>query len=200
MNKEKQKKLARFMIASGLSLIVLSIFILLYWWMNQTPIIVQANLPTAQNTEIASAQKEETNWQLEIPIIEVSAPISLNVDGNNETQYLSALEKGVAQLAGSSIPGQSGNVFIFGHSSYYFYNSGKYKSVFRNLNKLEIDDEVKITSNLKTYNYQVVNKKIVNPDQVDIVESKDDKQTLTLMTCYPLYTSLKRLVIIAEEN
>lgn len=196
MNNTRHAKLT---IATGLGLIVLAILLILYWWMNQTPLIVQEFLSESQNLEIIIPQEEEKEWQLEIPKIEVNAPIILNINGADEDGYLTALENGVAHLSGSKIPGQSGNVFIFGHSSYYFYAPGEYKSIFRDLDQLELEDEIKIKSNLNTYNYRVINKKIVNPDEVDIIKSEDDKRTLTLMTCYPLYTSLKRLVITAEE-
>lgn len=199
MNKNLQKKHARTMIVSGILLIAIAILLAVYWYVNQTPIIAYEYLPKNQEFAIILPPEEEKNWQLEIPKIEVRAPININVNGDNEEEYNKALETGVAHIAGSSLLGQAGNVFIFGHSSFYFYASGDYKSVFRDLDKLKVGDEIRIKSNLKEYNYKVMDIKVVSPEEVEVIKPKNEAKTLTLMTCTPLYTSLKRLIIVAEE-
>jgi len=42
--------------------------------------------------------------------------------------------------------------------------------------------------------------KIVDPDDFDILNQQGDKETVTLMTCWPLGIGTKRLVVIAERD
>ncbi|PIS42223.1 MAG: hypothetical protein COT24_04660 [Candidatus Kerfeldbacteria bacterium CG08_land_8_20_14_0_20_40_16] len=51
--------------------------------------------------------------------------------------------------------------------------------------------------NEKEYHYQVVETKIVNPDQAEIMASTEDT-TITLYTCTPLFTTQQRLVVIGK--
>ena len=149
---------------------------------------------------VPHTQELEADFLLSIPQIKlVDIPIILNVDGGNQTKYLEALEDGVAHFAGTALPGAKGNSFIFGHSSYYANKPGKYKEVFRNLNKLEEGDQIQIKSNLKTYQYTVSEKKIVNPKAVEVLEHPEDSYRLTLMTCWPLGSTAKRLIVIAQK-
>lgn len=138
----------------------------------------------------------ESNYVLNIPKLNLSAPIIINVDGNNKDAYNKALEGGVAHLLGSALPGKAGNPFIFGHSSYYAWKPGDYKQVFKNLNDLETGDDIAITTNLATYNYKVVDKEIVQPDDVSVANQNYSEKKLTLMTCWPVGSDAERLVVI----
>lgn len=147
----------------------------------------------------ASVDKEENDWKLVIEPLDLEAPILLEIDGNNSQEYLNALKNGVAHLKNTSLPGKNGNTFIFGHSSYFFFDDGKYKEIFKNLDKLMRGDIVNIKSNLNEYEYKVYDIKVVNPDEIDLVNSKEDTQILSLMTCYPTGTSAQRLIILAKR-
>gem|GEM_PF-6150961 len=41
---------------------------------------------------------------------------------------------------------------------------------------------------------------IVNPDEVDVLEQGDGGHRMTLMTCYPIGTTLQRYVVVAEPQ
>lgn len=181
----------------GIFLLFLSLLFFAYWWINKPPLVEY----TFSSEEIQLVvPEEEKDWEIKISKIDVSAPIIMNIDGNNEIEYLRSLQRGVAHLKGTKIPGQKGNVFIFGHSSYLFYDPGDYKTVFRKLDELEADDEIIIKSNLEEYKYKVVEKKVINPDEVEVTgEIFPGEETLTLMTCTPPGTTFKRLVVIAER-
>lgn len=150
---------------------------------------------TVKNPAPLSTPAEE-NYNLKIDKIALDAPIIINVDGNNKDAYNKALEGGVAHLLGSALPGKAGNAFIFGHSSFYAWKPGNYKEIFKNLNDVEIGDTIIITSNSSTYKYLVRDKQIVTPDDVSVANQNYNEKKLTLMTCWPVGSDAKRLVIV----
>lgn len=132
-----------------------------------------------------------------IPKISVDAPVSWQVV-NNESNIQSNLQKGVVHLAGSSLPGTKGNVFITGHSSNYFWAKGNYKNIFSLLNQLVVGDLVYIKYQNILYIYKTSDLKTVAPSDTSVLNQTDDS-ILTLMTCTPVGTSLKRLIVKAEQ-
>lgn len=134
-----------------------------------------------------------------IPKIDANSKVITNVDPYNSREYQVALTKGVAHAKGSVLPNESGNVFIFSHSSANFYDAARYNSVFYLLNKMEKGDEIYIFYKKEKIKYLVTDKKIVDPTAVNYLTGDKRKKTLTLMTCWPPGTTLKRLLIIAEQ-
>src|SRR3989344_1197919 len=103
---------------------------------------------------------------------------------------------------GSAQPGQNGDTFIYGHSVLpSFYNPKNYKTIFSTLHQLEIGDEFTIEYNNKTYTYKVEQKKTLKPNEVDPLWGYKPKylneSTVTLMTCSPPGTKIKRLLVNA---
>jgi len=149
-----------------------------------------------KNQEIIPVDKE---FGLVIPKLDINVKVFPNVDANNPQEYLPLLAKGVAQAKGSQLPGQEGNVFIFAHSSDTPLNATRYNAVFYLLNKMENDDEVFIYYQENKYLYKVREKKILSPAKMgDYLKTLKGK-TLTLQTCYPPGTTLKRLLIVTQE-
>lgn len=151
------------------------------------------------DAQVISNEKEQISGEstLVISKISVSTPIILNVDGNNKETYMRALENGVAHLKNSALPGNKGNAVIFGHSSYYADKPGNYKTIFATLDKLETNDKIEIKSGSITYSYTVTSKTIVKPTDVSVVAQDPTKSELTLLTCWPINTTEKRMVIKA---
>jgi sortase A len=84
---------------------------------------------------------------------------------------------------GSSLPGQSGAMFIYGHVS-----SWTADGIFYNLKKLKTGDSITITrGDNKTYTYQVVATKVYPYTNVDMSQVlapvNSNKPGLNLMTC-----------------
>jgi len=48
--------------------------------------------------------------------------------------------------------------------------------------------------------YKVIDKKIVDPEQVEYLTRKTNKEFLTLQTCWPPGTTLKRLLVFAVRK
>lgn len=143
---------------------------------------------------------EDPQFSIVIPKIGANAKILANVDAADEKIYLDALNKGVAHALGTVFPGEGGHVFLFAHSTDYFWNVGSYNAIFYLLNKLENNDEVNIFYQGQRYVYRVIGKKVVNPSQVEYLTSKTNKEFLTLQTCWPPGTTLKRLLIFAVRE
>lgn len=133
-----------------------------------------------------------------IPKIEIKAPIIWNSPPDENTM-LEYLQKGIVHYAGTALPGQGkGPIFITGHSSYYWWDKGQYKTVFVNLDKLENGDEIGIGYENKVYVYKVYEKIVVKPEQVEVLNPVDEP-ILALMTCVPIGTNNKRLIVRAKE-
>lgn len=131
-----------------------------------------------------------------IPKISVDSPISWQIN-NNEEDIQAALENGVVNVAGSSLPDQRGNVFITGHSSNYVWAKGEYKTIFALLGTLKVGDLIYLRYRNIPYVYRTVSSETVRPNRTDVMQ-KGDKTLLTLMTCVPVGTSINRLVVKAE--
>lgn len=142
---------------------------------------------------------QDTDFSIVIPKIGANSNIISNVNSANETEYLSALTKGVAHTLGTTFPGEGGHIFLFAHSTDYFWNIGSYNAVFYLLPKLEKNDEVNLFYKGQRYRYQVVSKQIVDPSQIEYMTRKTNKEFLTLQTCWPPGTTLKRQLIFATR-
>jgi len=176
------------------------IFAICFTILNFPALIIKTNYffnhsdtTTQINTKTTTFNSKNNN--LFIPKISVDTPISWNI---NSDDTLPALEKGVAQYAGTALPGQIGNVFISGHSSYYWWKEGSYKEVFALLDKLEKNDKIYITYDKKVYVYVVTDKKVVKPTDMEVLDPTNTK-TLSLMTCFPVGTNINRLIVTAKQ-
>ncbi len=109
-------------------------------------------------------------------------------------------DKSLAHFPGSAIPGQVGNAFITGHSVLpQFADPENYRAIFTELSDLEIGDDIEVNIGGKTYNYIVQYSKIVDPHDLSVLlPISPTGRNLTLMTCVPPGTNLKRLVVIAS--
>ena|GEM_PF-2269532 len=135
-----------------------------------------------------------------VPITDVSDETVIYSErlADIEDSLQEALQDGIVRYPGTAIPGQQGNVFLTGHSSYYLFAPGDYKDVLALLHKVELGDEIIVYYNQKKVVYKVNEIKEVWPNQVEILEQTNDYR-LTLMTCTPIGTNLKRLVVTALQ-
>lgn len=108
----------------------------------------------------------------------------------------------LGHYTGSSLPGEPGNSFIYGHSVLpFFYNPNNYKTIFSTLGDLDTGDEFYVTYKGKTLTYKVEGKRQLKPDEVDpLAEIKPEylnESTMVLMTCWPAGTKYYRLLVDA---
>ncbi len=140
---------------------------------------------------------QDPQFSIVIPKIGANAKIFPNTNASNEKEYLDVLSKGVAHALGTAFPGEGGHIFLFAHSTDYFWNVGAYNAVFYLLYKLEKNDEVDLFYQGQRYVYRVIGTEIVDPSQVQYLTRKTNREFLTLQTCWPPGTTLKRLLIFA---
>lgn len=132
-----------------------------------------------------------------IPLVDVPNKSNLSFE-NLEDVFMSELEKGVLRYPGTSRPGEEGNAFIFGHSSNYPWMKWDYNDVFALLDKLVFGDEIIVYYNQQKFVYVIREKKVVKPGNVSVMKREDGKKELSLMTCWPVGTTLNRLLVFAE--
>jgi sortase A len=101
------------------------------------------------------------------------------------------LRRAVGHISGTPLPGQPGNVVITGHRDTFF----------RGLRNIHKDDEITLTTLNGTYPYRVDFTKVVEPQDVAVLDHSEDA-ILTLVTCYPFYyvgPAPKRFIVRAHR-
>lgn len=120
---------------------------------------------------------------LKIPDLNFEEPV-LHGDSVQE------LRKGIAHFAGSTLPGEGGNVIISGHRD----------RVFRPIENIEVGNEIIFETNYGSFKYKVSEIKIVN-EQDNYELRVLDHERLTMYTCYP-FTAIgntsERMIIICN--
>lgn len=185
------------------------------------PLVAPAAAPTLETPELEPTEPTNSllailpatdfpappNDYLFIPSLQIAAPIqnleSLNLQAANwlvlEGLIQKALERGVALFPGSTKPGELGNAVLTGHSSYYPFAPGDYKEVFALLPQIQPGAAIIVWQGEKKYTYQVTAKYEVQPAEVAVLEPTLDER-LTLITCTPIGTTLRRLVVEARPT
>jgi sortase A len=128
-----------------------------------------------------------------IPKINIRAAIIYS-NTTNEATLQGYLQKGVVHYPGTATPGKPGNSFIAGHSSNAWWVKGKYNFIFTYLDKLKVGDNAIIYDSGNKYVYELSSVKVVSPNDVSVL-AQGDTPELTLMTCTPLGTNWKRLIV-----
>lgn len=141
---------------------------------------------------------QETNFGVVIPKIAANARVIANVDPGKYAEYIEALKHGVAHAAGTVYPGQVGNSFLFAHSVGSFWEVNRWNAVFYLLRELNPGDEVDVFYQGRRYIYLVYDKKVVEPNEVGYLNAQANFPMLTMQTCWPPGTTLKRLLVFAR--
>jgi len=118
-----------------------------------------------------------------IPKINLDAVV---VEGASRKQLLA----GPGHLQDTATPGSTGNAVITAHRDTFF----------RHIYELNQGDEILIRRGGQVFRYHVTGKKIVQPEDVSVLNPTSDAQ-LTLITCYPTYyvgPAPERLVIFSK--
>ena len=94
-------------------------------------------------------------------------------------------------------PGHLGNSFISAHSTGEPWK-GKYRFAFLRINELEAGNIIHLDSNGTRYTYKMVKKEIVIPTPEFRVVSDRPVPTMSLMACWPLWSTRERVLIHAQ--
>jgi LPXTG-site transpeptidase (sortase) family protein len=171
----------------GTALMLIAVLLITYIYL---PIVQIYFFPPTQVPQIKS------EYSLFIPKIKAYAPIVIGVDPWNEKDYKEKLKQGIAQAKGSALPGKPGS-YLFAHSSDYPWNITRYNTAFFKLNQLRKGDKIYIHHNNEVITFVVTDSKEIWPNEIQYL--KDRRADLTLQTCTPIGTDLKRLLIFAKK-
>lgn len=133
-----------------------------------------------------------------VPIVQVRADNLMKRDWNAlEDDMMEALKYGIVHFPGTAMPGEHGNIAMTGHSSYFPWDPGRFKDVFALLHEVKMGDNILLYHKQQKYIYEVTDIKIVQPDEIDVLKPTGDDR-LTLITCTPIGTDLRRLIVTAK--
>lgn len=135
-------------------------------------------------------------WQ-NIPLIDIK---NRNIDWEHELNdiFMKELENWIVRYPGSSKPWEDWTSFIFGHSSNFPWIKWDYNDVFALLDKVSYDDIIIAYYGQEKFTYRIKEKKVITPWDVSVLERNKDKSEITLMTCWPIWTTLNRLIVVWE--
>lgn len=157
-----------------------------------------------KDTELPNVNPDISQFGLEIPSLNIKVPVVADVDGQNEKLYHKITAKlGVAHLKGSSLPDQPGNLYLFGHSSFWENYPGEYKELLKPLDQLKKGQQFTVYYKATPYQYTVTLNKVVAEDDYSVLDPtpKDDKDyTATIQTSWPPGTAAKRLVVFGKRE
>lgn len=125
-----------------------------------------------------------------IPKINITYPI-LDIDTYNPEETKEPMKISIVKYWGGNV-NDYGNLSIAGHNKYDGTMFGKTKN-------LEIGDIVELTDlNKKTIQYQIYNKFVTDPNDITILQTKDESiREVTLITC--TNGNRNRLILNAKE-
>lgn len=131
------------------------------------------------------------SYKLSIPKLEIEEAL-VNTIGED-------LSKGLVHYSGTALPGNLGNGVVFGHSILpQFYSPENYMAIFSTLHTLEDGDQIIVSYDDIQYQYQVVDMFEVEPTDISVLDQEYDDKYLTLITCTPPGTYLRRLIVKAK--
>ena len=136
---------------------------------------------------------------MDVPLIESNFKDSAQF---TETTFDEDLENGVVKYPTTPDPWQWWNAFFFGHTSQEYWKNNPYGTVFRKLPQLKEDDKIQIVRDWVLYEYKVLTTVIVKPKDVNetyVTFGDENKEYITLMGCYPIWRTDKRMMVFAQR-
>lgn len=137
----------------------------------------------------------DSQTMLELATLTESLPLVFSTTLEEE-QIQKDLKQGAVVLPLGTSFGQPGNVVVTAHSS-GTAAFGPYRFAFSQLSEMKDGQEFSIKTPTHRYTYRVYGREIVWPHEVDKLPH-DERSTVTLVTCWPLWTNFKRLLVHAE--
>lgn len=114
--------------------------------------------------------------------------------------YDKYLYKWVVKYPYTPNPWEKWDIFIFGHTSYYWWKHNPYANIFAKIPQLRHGDIIQLTWKWKIYKYEIFKKFIKSPNQVAYLYKKyQDWEYLSIMWCYPIWSDRSRMVIVAKR-
>ncbi|WEV19222.1 class C sortase [Clostridium perfringens] len=146
---------------------------------------------TAENElpDYLNINKGDVLGYIEIPSINIKLPIYYGTS-------VDILKKGVGVLEGTSLPVGGENT----HSVLSAHTGLANQKLFTDIDKLKDGDVFYLHILKKDLAYKVNQIKVVHPDEIDELKISDDKDYVTLLTCYPYGINTERLLVRGERT
>ena len=124
---------------------------------------------------------------IQIPRMEIELGLYLGANSEN-------MAKGAAIFGMTSLPlgRESENVVIAGHRGW------RGAPMFREIQKLQIDDPIYVTTPWQTLVYRVFEIRIVTPEDNTWCKIQQGRTLISLMTCHPYGQNYQRYIVLAE--
>lgn len=132
-----------------------------------------------------------------IPLIDVKNKSVQNVVDLNNI-FMTELEKWIVRYPWSSTPWEKWNSFIFWHSSNFPWAKWDYNDALALLDNVVFWDEIIVYYNQKKYTYKIKEKNIIKPGDVSVLKRDTWKSEISIMTCWPVGTTLNRMIVVGE--
>ena len=156
-----------------------------------------------QNIVVDPTANVQVSADPKLIIPKINVDIGVNYDATTAyDSQMAAMKSSVAYFGipgANSKPGQRGNVPLSGHSSNDFTDSGDAKFIFARLEQLQKGDIFYLNYGGTRYTYAIMRTTVVLPSEVNALQIGTDKPYATLITCTPLGTAQKRLLVFAEQ-
>jgi LPXTG-site transpeptidase (sortase) family protein len=146
----------------------------------------------------------KNSFSISIPSLNLNdLKTSSNVDSSVEAVYDQLLGDGLAHFQGTSLPFSdlnSYNIVVYGHSSPgdYYQRTKDPAAAFSMLSQIRYGSEIIVKFEGKEYKYKFTKGKIVDANDLTILQGTKGQKQLTLFTCYPNGNNAKRFVAVAR--
>lgn len=154
---------------------------------------IHPNTAVAANMLTGSAVLEAVQPSLALPIAEKGLYPVYPLDGDNigsltmpalnlkipiiQGTSAKSLKKGIGHFTQSVLPGENDNCVVSGHR----------ETVFRQLGRLKLGDQLIVQTSAGTFTYKVNGLRIVHADDRTVIVPTE-QAVLTMTTCYPFNT------------
>ncbi|BAN01273.1 class E sortase [Ilumatobacter coccineus] len=151
----------------------------------EVPVVDAPAAVPVEDQNIPLLENGEALARIEIPDIGVNDIVVAGIDTGD-------LKKGPGHFPDTPLPGQLGNAAIAGHRT-------TYGQPFHNVDKLQIGDDIVVTTLNGEFTYKVTGTQIVSPSDYQVISTSDPtKATITLVSCHPKWTAQQRIIISGE--
>lgn len=152
----------------------------------------QENFPAFISNNHRTTPLPYSDFYLTIPSLKLER-LKVLVESNS-------FDTSLAQLPGTALPGEVGNVFVTGHSTIpQAFDIKNYKTVFTRLPDIKRGEQIIVEAGGQRFEYEVKGLKVVSPKEVWVINPPDQTgRYLSLMTCVPPGLYLKRLIVLTE--
>lgn len=124
-----------------------------------------------------------------IPKLDLELPVYLGANADT-------MANGAGLLGQTSLPvsGSNANIVLAGHRGF------RGTPMFRDIQSIEIQDKIQITTPWETLIYRVSELKIVPKEESSILYIQEGREIVTLLTCHPYTKNEQRYIVVADRS